>query len=248
MNELYDLRRPLAILLVFLLGIITVSCQFSDATVVRGDGSVTTATIHPSSFHAIDLQGVYNVYLSHGSRPSVIIETDGNLQELIKTKVDDHTLKIFTERDVMLRPTRLDVHITYTELENIQVGGACRIGATESIRTGNFSIEVNGAADIDLDISVRTMQTKISGAGNIKLQGEAEVHQAELSGASNLRAEDFITGNTYVSLSGTGSAHVYASKLLDASISGIGKITYHGEPEEILMQKSGLGAIVPAGK
>lgn len=248
MNMSLQVRQTFVITLFLLLSFTLGACQFSDATVVKGDGNVSTESFYPDPFNTIELQGMFNVYLNYGTQPSVAIETDDNLKELIRTEVKRGVLKIYVERDVMLRPSKLDVYITYTTLEHISIGGACILSAKEAINTGTLTLDTSGAADIDLSIQTPNLLTKISGAGNIKLDGQAKEHLIELSGASNLRAENLITENTKISLSGAGSAHVYASDKLDASISGIGKITYHGDPADTRIQKSGLGAIVNANE
>ncbi len=223
-------------------------CQFSDATVVKGDGNIKTDSFLTEHFHSIDLQGAFQIHLNSGTEASVRIETDENLRAFINTEVQSGVLKIYAERDVMLRPSRLDIYITYTTLEQVSVGGACRLSAAETIHARELVLDTSGAVDIDLSINAHSLHTRVSGAGNIKLEGQTKEHLAELSGASNMRARELITDITKISLSGAGSAQVYAGTRLEAKISGIGKITYYGDPAETIIQKSGLGAIVNASK
>jgi hypothetical protein len=88
----------------------------------------------------------------------------------------------------------------------------------------------------------------VSGAANIHFNGRAEKHNARLSGASNMRAEELRSEHTRISLSGAGSAHVFASEKLEASLSGVGSIRYYGEPNNINIDKSGIGTIRAANQ
>lgn len=220
------------------------ACQFAGGEVIKGDGSVISKSYSVKSFSTIDLHGAYNVSLEQGTEPSVSLDTDENLHELIVVESDGDVLKITSRKESVLRPTRMDLHIVYRgKLENISVSGACKLSAQEKLVADKLHLNLSGASDLHLDLELESLLTIVSGAGNIHLRGSATNHRAELSGASNLRAEDLITKSTDVSLSGAGSAQVYATDRLDASLSGVGKIEYGGNPKEKSINTSGIGSI-----
>ncbi len=249
MNQHKLLLRPAltAFLLVSVLCLSGLSgCQFSDARVVRGSGDITTISHTIGFFSNIELSGAYSVTLSQGKDAMLTIETDDNLHELIDINLVDETLTIVSDRENVLRPTRMDLFIVYPEISKISLKGAGKVSATDTLVTGKLFLEMSGAADIHLDVKTELLHTRIAGAGNISLRGKATNHQVELSGASNLRAEELICEVTHISLSGAGSASVYASERLEASLSGVGKITYYGDPKQKNINKSGLGSISSA--
>jgi hypothetical protein len=74
------------------------------------------------------------------------------------------------------------------------------------------------------------------------VKGNATSAEYHISGTADVTAEDLVTNNTEVHISGTGKLHVNAQKKLDVSISGIGKVWYKGNPE-VAESVSGMGKI-----
>lgn len=219
------------------------ACNFSGNNVVRGDGDPVTQTYHISFFDNIEFTGAYNVVLTEGNEALVTIETDSNLHELLDVYVEQETLHISTKREQALRPTKMDVVIVYQELDRIEVSGACKITSNETLVAENMAFDLSGASDVELTLEVSSLSTQVAGAGNISFQGTANEHRIDLAGASNLAAQNLITQSTHISLSGAGSATVYASDQLNATLSGVGKISYYGNPADKHISKSGLGSI-----
>lgn len=238
------LQRPFIVLTMLSAMIIFQACQFAGGEVIKGDGQVVSKSHTIKSFNTIDLYGAYNVTLAKGTESSISLDTDENLHDLVYVESDGGVLKISSQRESVLRPSRMDLHIVYADrLEKISVSGACKLSANEKLITEKLHLNLSGASDLHLELEVESMLTSVSGAGNIHLRGMATSHHIELSGASNLRAEALITKITNVSLSGAGSAQVYATERLDASLSGVGKIEYGGDPKEKFINTSGLGSI-----
>lgn len=223
-----------------------VSCSQTSGRISYGDGNVVKHTISINYFDAIDLSGSFNVRLTQGKEPKAVIETDQNLHELVDVEVKGNTLYISTTGDAILRPTRMDMFITYPRLRQVTIGGACKLTSDQTIVSDALTFDISGAADIDLGIETQVLTTKLSGAGNISFEGFAREHYISLSGASNLQAEKLISEITHIDLSGAGSAKVFASALLKAQLSGLGSIKYFGNPANTQINKSGLGSIKKA--
>ena len=219
------------------------SCTYSEGKVTRGEGEVITSTFPLSDFDEIDLQGAFNVTLLQGSPLQAVIETDENLMDLLLVEVRGKTLYVSTTRDVVLKPTKMNLTISYPALRQITVGGACKIHSEEVVQSEDLHFDISGAAEIDLAIVADALHTQLAGAGSITFEGKAIEHYIDLAGASSLSAKDLLTEVTEIDLSGAGSANVYASQKLKASLSGVGFIKYYGNPLETDINKSGLGSI-----
>ncbi len=236
-------QRPLLLLAIMVIALFSNACTFGTGKVIKGDGNVVTTLHETGFFNNINIQGVFNVQLVPGKDLPVELITDENLQELIVVEVRKNTLHVRTTKEAIYNPTKMELHIPYSELEKITIGGACKLGSETAVVSDNLMFEVSGAADIDLILQVQSLRTRVSGAANISLEGTADKHSANLSGASNMRAENLITKDTQINLSGAGSAHVYASESFDASLSGVGTIRYSGDPVKKNISKSGIGSI-----
>jgi hypothetical protein len=247
MNKQNMLQRPVLLILILTLAPLFSQCTFAGGKVIKGDGHVVTTTHQVDYFNAIELQGAFsNVSLIPGTELTITMETDENLQDLFRVDTRNKTLVVASDRDIILQPTKMFLTIVYPELNRLDIQGACKISSFEKVVTDVLSLEISGAADLDLEVDVQSLRTQVSGAGNIVLEGAAEKHEIRLSGASSLEASRLITNSTQINLSGAGSATVYASERLDASLSGIGRIVYHGDPGEKNISKSGLGSIASA--
>lgn len=227
-------------------GLFLNACTFGSANVIKGDGNVVTRMYEVDHFNSLDIRGMFEVNLIPGEGQPVMFETDENIQDYLKLRVRGNTLHISSTEDAVFRPTKMVLHIPYSELKKIAIGGACKLGSDAPVVAEELTFQVSGAADIELTLEAKKLTTRVSGAANIKLDGSVVEHRADLSGASNIRAEQLYTGDTRINLSGAGSAHVYASESLDVSLSGLGNIRYYGAPKNIKMSKSGLGSIKAA--
>ncbi len=247
MKDKKSTQWPLLLIFFIASGLILHSCNIGSGQIIKGDGNVITTTHDVGYFHNIDIQGVFDVELIRGAGKPVLLEADENLQALILLEVRENTLYVSTTKEGVYRPTKMALQIIYPDLESIIIGGACKLHAEETVVTDNLRFQISGAADIDLAVDVASLRTSVSGAASINLTGKTVSHIVNLSGASSMRAEGLISEETRISLSGAGSAHVYASKKVDASLSGVGSIRYYGEPSIINIDKSGIGSIRKAG-
>lgn len=218
-------------------------CDFSSASAIRGDGNIVSVIHETGNFDQIKMKGAFQVFLAAGNEPGIRIETDENLHELVNVDMEGSTLVISSQRDVVLRPSRMDIFVVYRDLRGIDISGACKIIGEDPIVGPEFYLDLSGAADAELMLQTDILRTRVAGAGNIVLRGHTVKHEVDLAGASNLNARDLITKSTSINLSGAGSANVYASENLQASLSGVGQITYYGEPAKTNLRRSGLGTI-----
>lgn len=219
------------------------SCVIVDSRSIAGDGNLVTDTLALERFENIDLGGMFNVTLTRGNNPQVIIETDSNLMEHVNIQVKAGTLTISTRNEMILRPTRSKLTITYPELTRVSLRGAGSLSSTEPVESRELTFDISGAAKIDLAVSTRILRTYLAGGGKISLEGETGKHYVELAGASLLESSCLITRETRIDLSGAGLAEVHATDLLEANLNGIGSIKYFGNPKEKRISPSILGTI-----
>ncbi|MGK9475958.1 head GIN domain-containing protein [Melioribacter sp. OK-6-Me] len=189
---------------------------------IRGSGSLRTEMREIRNFQKIEVGGAYDIKIKCGEKESIEITAEENLLPLIETKVKQNRLIIDTRRSISPRK-EIKIVVTVPELNYIGCSGANNI-RVYNVDTEDFDVELSGAGNIEMDGRVKTLHAEISGAGNFD--------------AKSLKAE-----NVYISVSGAASARVYASKYLNASVSGVGSIDYYGDPEKTKTNVSGIGSI-----
>ena len=204
---------------VLLAGFLLTGCGFWG---VRGNGRVRDESRNVSEFRKIEAGGAFTINVKVGPQTSIKISAEENLLGYIRTRIKGNTLVIDTKKNISPRK-EIRIDITTPSLTDLDVSGA-----------NNVEVE---------DISSRDFNVELSGAGNVYLKGEVDLLHIELSGAGSIDSKNLKAGEVRISVSGAASADVYASKYLDASVSGVGSIDYYGNPEKVKTDVSGVGSI-----
>ncbi len=208
----------------------------------RGDGNIVTESMDVDDFNAILLRGGFEVILVESSSPGVTITTDQNLMDLIEVEVSNGVLEISSMGRI--RPSEgSTIRISYAELNRIEVAGAAEVKAENIISGREFSLQMSGAGEVDLEVDLQYLQMDISGAGSIDLSGSADRQRVSMSGAGGYDGKDLRSHECTISISGVGGASVFADEKITASVSGVGGVEYYGNPADVRTDVSGLGSI-----
>lgn len=223
------------------------ACQLAG---VAGSGNIVTEARQVSGFTRVAVAGFGDAVLVQGTEEGVVVETDDNLMQYVSTEVRDGVLYLDTRADgkrVNIKPSKsIRFTVTFTTLEGIAVSGAGDVTA-DAIATDKLDVTVSGAGDISIgNLRTEKLAVAVSGVGDISLAGEARVQSVAISGAGEYAAGDLRSASTAVAISGTGDATVWATDLLEARVSGVGLISYYGEPE-VTRSVSGMGSIEALG-
>lgn len=189
---------------------------------VHGSGNVTSEKRNLTGFKAVDVGGVFQVEITAQKEFSVEVLGDDNLLPLIKTEVDDSTLRIDTERRISpTSPVR--VRISAPDIENLQVSGVANV-------TMN-------------DVKNSALAVDSSGASKIAITGETSKLTIDVSGASKIDAENLKAIDASVDSSGASKINVNVSGELRTDLSGASKVTYTGTPTNVVTKKSGASSV-----
>ena len=93
-------------------------------------------------------------------------------------------------------------------------------------------------------MNLKADHVKVIGEGGVKFEfdGIANELDASISGAGHLDAIDLKTKKTDFKIEGVGTGCVYATEILNANISGVGKIRYKGDPQ-VYKKVEGIGLV-----
>ncbi len=195
---------------------------FSFGNGKEGSGHMETRQLNLDEFHALDVGGAFDVEVSFGSKQKVEVTIDDNLWEHFDAKVKGQWLNLGWGRNC--QPSNdCHVKIVVKKLEEVSIHGAC-----------------------DLDISGfsgHEFAYKLSGAGNLKMDGKVDQLEINISGAGEADTTDLKAKDVKVSISGAGNAEVYAKDSIRGRVSGVGNLTYYGDPEDKDTKVSGMGSI-----
>jgi hypothetical protein len=139
--------------------------------------------------------------------------------------MDGNRLKIETRSGNLVPTDGIKIVITSPSLNGADLSGALEFHAST--------------------LSGTTFALQTSGAVKSTLSGKVNRLLASLTGASKLDAEELLTNDVELSVTGAGEANVTASNLLRAAITGAGKVRYGGKPKTVEKQVLGAGEIEP---
>src|SRR5205814_9413360 len=107
----------------------------------------------------------------------------------------------------------------------------------------DLRIGASGGSAIRID-DIEAQSLRVSGSGALKatLAGHVVDQRVEISGAGEVHADQLVSQNAIVDVSGAGSIVVNVAKTLRATISGAGSVEYYGDPE-VKHSISGVGRV-----
>jgi hypothetical protein len=202
------------------IGCIGMDLHFDDG--VKGSGKVIQEQRKVSGFSKIDMKGAYDVEVKVGPATKVELKGDDNLLKLIETSVENGSLVLSSKKN--LRPTK---------------------GLRVTISTPNLTaFLLKGAGDVNIEgINTKEFTVDLRGAGDLLASGKADKVNAVLKGAGDMNLYGLRASNVDAELSGAGDMNVWASKHLKARMSGVGDLSYKGNPATVDKSKSGIGSI-----
>ena len=199
---------------------------------ITGSGNVVSEVRnlnYDGVISSVEQNTLCDVTIAIGSAETMVIEAEQNLIPYIQTSVSGGKLVISTRNNKQLIPTK-------------------PIRATVILKQIN-GIVLNGSGDINAsDINDSSVQVQLNGSGNIKLSGYSDYLTTKLCGSGNIDAKDLISSYVTAETTGSGNTKVYASKTLNAAISGSGDIIYYynffsGSPY-VVETKTGSGRVL----
>lgn len=237
------------IILFVAIAVLMSGCFFPIRTTrVIGSGNVITESRWVGNFSAVELSGIGTMIITQGDTPALEITAEENIMKYLQSDLRGNDLVLRVQDFVSLDP-RADIvyRLTVTDLERIETSGLGSI-EIDSLVAPDLYLEISGSGNVHInDLQTDNFMLEVSGLGDIEVAGRAEEQRVELSGAGNYDAALLYSKNANVEISGTGTAIVWAEKMLDVEISGMGSLKYYGNPT-LSTEMSGVGKIESMGE
>ena len=203
------------------------------------DTATRTYVVKP--FTKIYLEGAFKVILEQGSKPGLRIKTDEDNFKYIDVQSDSESLSLkITKKHFNF--DELVLYITFQDLEKLEIEGGISLETIGYVELKDFYFHVSGGANVDMKIKANKLIVKGEGGVKIEFDGIADELDATISGAGYLDATDLKTRKIDCKMEGACAASVYATEWLNATISGVGKIKYKGDPQ-VIKKIEGIGLV-----
>jgi len=210
-------------------------------------GEPVSQTRDVSGFDRIEIKGVFDLYLTQGKDFNLRIEAEQDVLEKIISEVKDGRL-ILSEKENkikigVLRPKTRKAYITFPELKELCIKGAADVNGQNAIKAGDFRLIISGAGNVNMTLDATDLEAMVSGAGDIRLKGAAENTTISITGAGDIEGFDLSSQKATVSISGAGDCKLSVEKELAVNITGIGNMSYRGNPKMMSKNVTGMGHI-----
>lgn len=170
----------------------------------------------------IILNGVGDIQVKQGPKQSIHIEASDYLLNRIKTERINGKLVISFKNHTKIR-SKVRFYITLPEINKLEIDGS-----------GNIRVLT--------PLNSRNVTCSISGAGRIELRGKCDNLDCSIDGLGTIAAFKLKAKNCKATVDGAGTCEVFVTDYLDASIDGVGKVIFDGDPE-VRHNVDGIGCI-----
>ncbi len=175
-------------------------------------------------FKSIVSKGAFKLTVDVGQAQSVKVKSENRNLEWVRTEVVGGELILsYKQKTNWSSDDSVEITIGAPVLQRFRLAGA---GATEITRVQGDKFEL---------IS--------EGAGLVKVSGKVKNLSLTAKGVGMVDTKDLNAQNADVTLNGVGAVEVRVSDTLNASVNGIGSLTYYGNPAHINKSVNGLGHV-----
>jgi len=207
-------------------------------------------------FKSIYVNSNYTVYLKQTNKQEVSIEALTEILAVTDVKVVDGVLMVNIERkpespnkslwakidDIKLNPT-MKLYVSMKNVEELQVNGAGKIIAENSLATGDIKLAVNGSGSMDIDLKGDLVKAEVTGSGSIALRGYATSLDALISGAGTINGYNCPMDRAKVKVSGSGICELNVTDTIDAIVAGSGQVKHKGNTKNAHKKIYGSGTV-----
>lgn len=200
--------RKLAWLLL-VAAIVLPACHHGRISGVKGSGKREVQKREVAQFTSISTEGAFEIQVTCQKQPSLEIEADDNIIDLITTDVSNNVLRLSNSKGYSVSEP-VKIKISVPNLEELSVTGAGSIDIKD-MNNESFKIDSDGAPSITVAGTTKLINIDASGAGSI------DTHKLRASRA-------------VVESNGVSKVELDVKEQLDVKVSGPSTVFYRGDP------------------
>jgi hypothetical protein len=227
-----------------LLTVYIVSTAFGQKTI--HDANVEARKV--SSFHAIEVSGGINLYLSNGDEAVAVSATNTDVRDRIVTEVKDGVLKIYFDWKNGLKlnlhgNNGIKAYVSYKTLDKLTASGGSDVKGDGVIKSGTLKINMSGGSDLSAKVEVGSLVINQSGGADVNLSGTVTDIKVQASGGSDFSGYDLVADNCIITASGGSDVNITVNKEFYAEASGASDVNWKGNAQVKGARASGAGSV-----
>lgn len=201
-------------------------------------------------YSSVSFEGVGDVVILKGEDYAFAITADENVVSEVTSEVIDGELVIKYKNPIwnftLFDNANVGIVLMVPTLERIQMTGAGLI-MSPYIEAEDLEVVVVGSGDVIMDLDVGNLVSRVTGNGEFTLTGSVDRQLVYITGSGIYNAENMVSDEAGVRISGAGKVYVNVQKELNISVNGSGEVSYKGDPLISQSDVSGSGAIHQGG-
>ncbi|TAL49981.1 MAG: DUF2807 domain-containing protein [Chitinophagaceae bacterium] len=185
-----------------------------------------------SSFHAIDVAGGIDLYLSQGNEAVAVSASKTEYRNKIMTKVENGVLKIWYEWNsnikIDLGNKKMKAYVSFKNLDRLEASGGSDVDVDGSIKVSKLGMHISGGSDFSGKVDVNDLDIEASGGSDVSISGTTNKLTIDASGGSDFKGYELSTNICNVEASGGSDVYITVNKELSANASGGSDVYYKG--------------------
>ncbi len=180
------MKKILLTLVIMVIGVSLLTAQSTEK--IKGDRNVTIKQTYIDDFETIIVDGDISIEIVYNSKPSVNIEADDNLHDVIQFNVVDGVLT-FVETMRITSKKKLSITVNFGDaLKHIETKGDGEIRSLTTMELNDATLTTSDNSRAYLNIRAKNFLYKSSGKSKTRLNLTADSIKVELSDNSKLDA------------------------------------------------------------
>lgn len=196
---------------------------------IHGNGKVVKQERNLSGFNEIIVGNGIEVRITQDNFEKVVVETDENIQKILKTEVRGNRLKIYLEEGIQ-HARELRVDVTLKQLNSVEASSGSEVKTLSRITSDNLTVHASSGSDVKMEVGCQLLKVDSSSGSNLSVSGTALQIEAESSSGSDLDASRLVAEKCVASASSGSDLDVHATREVKAHASSGSDISIHGNP------------------
>ena len=174
------------------------SLMFSYSQSISGNGNVISQKRDVANFLNIDISDGVDLLLTQSNDFSVVVKTDENIQNLVKTVVIANTLKIYVEGNIRKVKT-LSVFVSIDNLEILKASDGSDVKSQTVFKVETLNILCSNGSDIDFLCNAEFLECNLKDGSDANIKGQIKTLKINANNGSDMKGE-FTSVKTIVNL------------------------------------------------
>ena len=155
---------------------------------IVGNGNVVSQKRDLNRFSNIDVSNGVDLYLTQGDELSVIVKTDENIQNYVKTEVVANTLQISVTANIRKVKT-MRVYVTLDSLKVLLASDGSDIKSQTVFNIEMLNIVCKDGSDIDFMCNANNLECSVSDGSDASIKGRINFLKINAKGGSDIKGE-----------------------------------------------------------